>query len=234
MNVRRTLCEHDMRKDKCKKCSKNTFCEHERTKVTCKECKGRYICIHMRRIFECKTCSPHLFCIHGKKFIYCKLCDGSKLCPHARRRHECPQCRNMPVDKTRKWPNVELPPTVIPKAKTVIKNININYWDVIPPSLHKATRRHKTTQPFNTPPPATEGRCTENKSNTDRTQNSEVHPVRFFQPSATDQDDEMFFGDSLLDFTATQSTLDEEHIFGNPSDWPMFPTMDSRLEIDDI
>ena len=233
-NAPRTICEHGIRKDKCKKCSVNTFCEHERTKVTCKECKGRYICTHMRRIFECRACSPHLFCMHKKKFIYCKLCDGSRLCPHANRRYQCPQCRNTPVCKKGKWANVELPPTVIPKAQTVIGKIRINYWNVIPPSLHKTTRKPKVLCPFNVPHPPAQGTCTARYSDITQSQSSKPPIVQFLQPRLTDHDDKMFFGDSLSDFTATQNTLDDDQTFDSSSDWPMLPVTAYSLGIDDM
>jgi hypothetical protein len=127
-----------------------------------------------------------------------------------------------------------LPPTVIPRAQTTIAGVRVNYWNVIPPSLHKAGRRPKTLHLFNTLHSTAQSHSTVEANGTNHAQNDEAPPVHFFQPRITDQDDKMFFGETLPDFTATENTLEEDETPDNHSDWSMFSITAFSPEIGDM
>jgi hypothetical protein len=85
-------CEHNKRKDTCKKCKGASICIHSTLKNICRICKGSSICPHDKRKQICKLCNPKAFCIHERLKICCKVCNSKILCKHNKIENSCKLC----------------------------------------------------------------------------------------------------------------------------------------------
>lgn len=74
--TKKTLCEHNRRRSRCKLCGGTSICEHNRIKSTCKECGGSSICEHNKIRSKCKLCGGGSICEHNRLRSHCKLCGG--------------------------------------------------------------------------------------------------------------------------------------------------------------
>ena len=72
---KRTMCEHNRQKSRCKDCGGSGICEHNRRKNTCKDCGGSQICEHNRETYRCKDCGGSGICEHNRQKNTCKDCS---------------------------------------------------------------------------------------------------------------------------------------------------------------
>ena len=89
---KRFLCEHSVRRERCKECGGSSICEHSNVRIDCKECGGSQVCEHGKRKDRCKKCEGNQFCQHGRLKDICKECGGSQICEHGRRKDRCKEC----------------------------------------------------------------------------------------------------------------------------------------------
>lgn len=89
---KRFLCEHSVRRERCKECGGSSICEHSNLRIECKECGGSQICEHDRRKDKCKDCGGSQLCEHGRLKDMCKECGGSQICEHSKRKDRCKEC----------------------------------------------------------------------------------------------------------------------------------------------
>jgi len=89
---RNPLCEHGIKKARCKECGGSAFCEHGKWKSGCIKCNGVGICEHGKRKYTCKECGGSGICEHGNNKRICKECGGSAICEHGKCKSTCKQC----------------------------------------------------------------------------------------------------------------------------------------------
>ena len=86
------ICEHSRHRLTCKECGGSQICEHNRVRSACKKCRGGAICEHNRARSKCKECGGGSICEHNKERSVCKDCGGSQICEHNRARSKCKEC----------------------------------------------------------------------------------------------------------------------------------------------
>jgi hypothetical protein len=96
---KRFLCEHSVRRERCKECGGSSICEHSNLRIQCKECEGSQVCEHGKRKDRCKKCEGNQFCQHGRLKDICKECGGSQICEHGRRKDRCKECGGSSICK---------------------------------------------------------------------------------------------------------------------------------------
>jgi hypothetical protein len=79
-----SICEHNTRKDRCKKCKGKGICKHNKRTIRCKKCKGSQICKHSNVKSLCIGCNGVSLCSHKTERRNCKDCNGDKY-----KCHEC-------------------------------------------------------------------------------------------------------------------------------------------------
>jgi hypothetical protein len=89
---RNPLCEHGIKRVRCKECGGSAFCEHGKWKSGCIKCNGPGICEHGKRKYSCKECGGSGICEHGNNKRICKECGGSQICEHGKCKSTCKQC----------------------------------------------------------------------------------------------------------------------------------------------
>ena len=72
---------------------RKSFCQHQRQRSRCKECGGADICQHQRIRSTCKECGGSGICPHQRRRSTCKECGGASICQHQRIRSRCKECR---------------------------------------------------------------------------------------------------------------------------------------------
>ena len=83
------LCEHGMKKRKCKDCAAPAFCEHGKRKPNCKDCGGSRFCEHGKIKYNGRECGGSAICEHGKWKFIGKDCGGAALCEHGKYKRFC-------------------------------------------------------------------------------------------------------------------------------------------------
>lgn len=87
---KRKLCEHNLRKDRCRTCQP---CPHGNARFHCIHCSG---CSHGHFKRNCAACNG---CPHGKYTVSrCAICNP---CPHGKVRRSCQQCSSCAHGKLR-------------------------------------------------------------------------------------------------------------------------------------
>ena len=87
---KRVLCQHNLRKDRCRSCQP---CPHGNARFHCIHCSG---CSHGHFKRNCAACNG---CPHGKYTVSrCAICNP---CPHGKVKRSCPQCSSCEHGKLR-------------------------------------------------------------------------------------------------------------------------------------
>jgi hypothetical protein len=86
------LCEHNKRKEICRLCGGSSFCEHNKQKTLCRHCGGASICVHGKQKSRCRLCGGASICVHGKQQNRCRLCGGASICVHGKVKYICRLC----------------------------------------------------------------------------------------------------------------------------------------------
>ena len=89
---KRSLCQHQKRRSRCRECGGASICSHNRERSKCQECGGASICPHKRERSQCKECGGASICPHQRIRSSCKECGGTSICPHLRQRSQCKEC----------------------------------------------------------------------------------------------------------------------------------------------